>query len=114
MRELILHRGTNGIVKDLFPIELWTTLDPSDRCHAPKRLHISTRTRLDRFFADEDDEGDDEDRNIGDDDNADPEDEDERRQREEADRQREEERRLREDADDRRAVAEKTAKEAQP
>ena len=43
-------------MKHLFPEELLSTIDPSDRGHVKKTLHISTRTRLDKLLANEDDE----------------------------------------------------------
>lgn len=52
---------TRPFVKELFPKELWATIDPSDRSHVRRRLAISTRTRLDRFLANVEGEEDDDD-----------------------------------------------------
>jgi len=75
--------STRPFVKELFPKELWSTIDPSDKSHVKKTLTISTRTRLDKFLKstdlyDPDDpdrptaDEDDEDINKDDDENENP------------------------------------------
>jgi len=55
-RNTLPRLSTRPFVKHFFPNELWSTIDPSDRGHVKKTLHISTRTRLDKLLANEDDE----------------------------------------------------------
>lgn len=55
-RNTLPRLSTRPFVKQFFPHDLWNTIDPSDRSHVKRTLHISTRTRLDKLLANEDDE----------------------------------------------------------
>ncbi|GAB7350618.1 hypothetical protein MBLNU459_g1184t1 [Dothideomycetes sp. NU459] len=77
--------STRPFVKEFFPRELWATIAPNDASSIKKSLHISTRTKLDKFnVADYDDEAEnDPDNPDGDDDNADENKDDEDKEDEE-------------------------------
>ncbi|KAJ9621327.1 DNA-directed RNA polymerase III subunit C31 [Taxawa tesnikishii (nom. ined.)] len=54
--------STRKFVKDLFPKELWSIVDPADKSHVRKTLTLSKRSRIERLLAEGD--ADDEDAPI--------------------------------------------------
>lgn len=70
-RNTLPHLSTRPFVKDFFPRELWSTLDPTGKGDTKKSLHLQTRTKQDKWAAslanlggdDEDAEGNADDEN---------------------------------------------------